>query len=192
MTRPVESDDPRKRRRPWLPGSLAEHGYTQDTVGALSYIVIDEVVDGMAGLVVSEWPAADGLGRLRFDHPERELEIAVPIERLRAEVYEHEQALRREPRIGDVFAGVVPRELWRHADEEPLLWDRPLAELLGEHVYDLASEARDVAKLAFYGSAARILNEEEAEQRGLTAPADAPVVSPATPARRVPLRRTAT
>src|SRR5207249_1211281 len=62
-------------RRPWLPECLQEHGFTEDTVAALSYIIIDEIVDGMVGLVASGWPAADGLGRLRFPAPDQELEV---------------------------------------------------------------------------------------------------------------------
>src|SRR4051812_29761046 len=56
--------DPDAVRRPWLPACLSAHGFSVETVQALSYVVLDEIVGNHATLTVSPWPAADGRGRL--------------------------------------------------------------------------------------------------------------------------------
>jgi hypothetical protein len=152
----------REVRRPWTPGCLQQHGFDAQRVVALSYVVIDEIIDDVVGLAISDWPAADGAGRVRFDHPEAEVEVGVPLERLDDELYEGR--LERDPRVGDVFAATMTAAGRSRMAAGLEVWDEPLAGLLGETVYDLSREARKVAKLAFFGAMAPIVGQRAAEE----------------------------
>ena len=180
--------DERQRavRRPWLPPCLRLHGLDAESVQTLSYVILDETVDGVAGVTIWEWPSADGGGRLRFEHPERALEVAVTLRQLDDELYEG--LLERDPRIGDVFAARVPAAARRRLDgRAALLWERPLVQLLGDVVYDVSREARKVAKLAFYSAVALVLPREDAEQWQMLEAAD--LNEEPAPMRRMPTAR---
>jgi hypothetical protein len=146
-------------RRPWVPAPLAEHGFGEDTVSGLTYMVIDEIVDDGVELILSSWPAADERGRLRFDRLDEDLQAVVALDDLQDHLYA--RWLERAPRTGDTFAvELVPDARHRLRTEPGLVM---MAELLGGSVYDLSAEARKVAKLAHYASVAEILTEREAE-----------------------------
>jgi hypothetical protein len=148
-------------RRPWLPGCLAAHGLTTATVGQLSYLVVEEMVEDITVVTVSPWPAADRYGRLRFQ--DSSAEVAVPTAALYAQLYRG--WLSRRPRIGDVFAARLdPGTLVETAD---VVWDGPLARLLPDGVYDLGAEARKVAKLAVYAVRNDIIDVAEAKENDL-------------------------
>ncbi len=155
-------------KRPWLPARLAAHGFTQKSVRALWYVVVEEMVDGVAGLTVSAWPYADQAGRLRFqpdDTTRDSFEVSIPLARLRGELYAG--FVERDPRIGDVFAVRLdpsqepgPRRARRRR------WNRSLDRLFVD-VYDISAEARKVAKLAFYASVAEAWTHEQATDHKL-------------------------
>ena len=168
--RPGRADGPAPqevldRRRPWLPAGLAAHGLTSSDTAGFTYVVVEEMVEGVVDLALSEWPAADGLGRLRFA-VDTVTDLAVREERLHAEVYRG--WLSRRPRVGDVLAGPVVREALRTSGGT---WEGPLSGLLPGPVYDLSREARLVAKLALYAVRSDILATEEADAYGMTAKA---------------------
>lgn len=148
-------------RRPWLPGCLAAHGLTTATVTGLSYLVVEEMVEDVTAITVSPWPAADGHGRLRFD--DTIAEVAVLTTELYAQLYQG--WLSRRPRMGDVFAARLDRDLLEEAAEG--VWTGPLARLLADGVYDLSVEARKVAKLAVYAVRSDIIDAADARANDL-------------------------
>lgn len=153
-------------RRPWLPACLEEHHFTQDSVGSLSYIVVEEIVEDVTAFTIAPWPAADRHGRLRFDATEP-AEVAVSTDMLHDELYRH--WLHRERRIGDVFAAQVNQEVLAEASSG--VWGGPLARLIPGPVYDLKAEARIVARLALYAARGDLLSPEEAAANGMDAKA---------------------
>ena len=93
--------------RPWLPKQLRKAGYDAETVSALTYIVIEEMVGSSVGLSLCAWPDADPEGRLRFSLGSLE-RVGVTREDLE-ELVARRQGKRAdvELRIGDAFAAEV-------------------------------------------------------------------------------------
>jgi hypothetical protein len=150
-------------RRPWLPGCLAAHHLSPDTVSVLSYLVVEEIVEDVTVITVWPWPAADGHGRLRFD-ASTVREVAVPTEVLDDQLYRGWPG--RSPHIGDVFAARVDERVLEEAAHD--LWPGPLELLLPDGLYDLSAEARKVAKLALYAVRADVLDPAEAVAYDMT------------------------
>lgn len=148
-------------RRPWLPGCLCEppHRLATADVQELSYLVVEEIVEDVAVVTVTPWPAADAYGRLRFDGAAEAAEVAIPTAALYRELYRGWYS--RHPRVGDVFAARVDRDALATAAGR--VWAEPLAHLLPGPVYDLTAEARRVAKLAVHAVRSDILDIEQAE-----------------------------
>lgn len=148
--------------RPWLPACIAKHGFTQDTVQSLSYLVVEEVVEEVTAITISPWPVADAAGRLRFE-PAEPAEIAVTTKMLHDQVYRN--WLHRKRRVGDVFAARVEHNVLEEATEG--VWGGPLARLLPGPIYDITAEARTVARLALYAVRGDILTKSEATANAL-------------------------
>src|SRR3954469_5588906 len=70
-----------------------------ELVAELRYIVVDELHEGIAGLVVSPWPRVDARGRLVFGAEEESVRVAAPAGALRD--------LLREQRTPVVIGGVT-------------------------------------------------------------------------------------
>jgi hypothetical protein len=153
------------RHRSWKPPSL--DGYEVD-LERRSYLVVDEIVDGSVGLVLSPWPEVDDRGRLRFGGAAAML--GAPHSALQSFLHEHRlpaELARRPLRIGDAFAvrvirdalGDVGEELAAQRRLEPLLepssWIEP-------PVYDVSVDAREAAKTAFYAAVTPVLTPSEA------------------------------
>jgi hypothetical protein len=129
---------------PWRP-----LGHDADTAG-LAYIVVDELHEGIAGLVVSAWPRVDERGRLHFGGEGESTRVATPADALLALLSERrapivpggveaaqEEALRTRPvAIGDVFAARLRAE---PSPGDPGAW-------LATPVLDLTVPAREAAK----------------------------------------------
>jgi hypothetical protein len=113
------------------------------TLSGLSYIVVDEIEGGMAGLSVSDWPRKDEQGRLRFES--EPVQVAVDLARLQDFVDRHREQ-SRPVRIGDVFAA---RARPTEATLDPEHWIDP-------PVHDVTADAREAAKIAFYAAVAPI------------------------------------
>jgi hypothetical protein len=137
----------------WRPPALGD----ADPTG-LSYVVVDEIEGAMVGLAVSDWPRTDEKGRLRFDSSP----VLVGAERAALEHFLNRH--RDEPRalrMGDVFAARARPVETDEAEPrlEPVLDpDRSFE----PPVYDITSDAREAAKLSFYGAVAPALEPEEA------------------------------
>src|SRR3954469_486069 len=65
----------------------------------LAYIVVDELHEGIAGLIVSPWPRVDARGRLLFGEEEASFRVGAPVEAL--------EALLRAERTPVVVGGVT-------------------------------------------------------------------------------------
>ena len=136
----------------WRPTQLEERVGKKAAWGSYRYIVVDELEQGLAELVVSPWPRVDERGRLHFGEEDDSTHVTVSedafvalLERRREPVMrldldaERERKLRtRKLEISDVFAARVPRRFVRPAPD-PSRWIR------GE-VYDITAVARTVAK----------------------------------------------
>lgn len=158
---------------PWRPQLLA--GLRPDlgglvAGGELAYVVVDELDAGVAGLVISEWPRVDELGRLRFEL-EADVRVAVDAAALQELLGERVpvassggeavagELRRRRLVVGDVFAAPL-RE--RPAEDvetpgDPRRW-------LGSPIVDLSSEAREAAKVQYYAAVAHVLDERELDE----------------------------
>ena len=131
----------------------------------LRYVVIEEIFSGIAELSLSNWPALDAQGRLRFTGEDFHVEADAELLRLflRRERMPR-KAVAREIRTGDTFGVAVrPRSLTAFLSEpvfspttspserrrllDPKTWD-----WLDPPVYDITAEAREAAKLAYYAA----------------------------------------
>src|SRR3954454_4957155 len=76
LPRPHKPVD-RSALEPWpVPGVTYE--------AELAYIVVDELHEGIAGLVVSPWPRVDDRGRLVFGTEQESTRVAAPADALEA------------------------------------------------------------------------------------------------------------
>jgi hypothetical protein len=162
-------------QRPWLPPSLYRLGFTQQTVGALTYLFLDEILIEIVTVLLHPWPNADRHGRVRFDARDRQVELSAPQREVQRLLYKR---LRRRPRTGDAFAARIRSDSLRALTDgaEP----PSLADLLDGPVYDLSADAKVVAKLAYYGSVTSVIPAAKADAWGLPAP-EADLVPPAGP-----------
>src|SRR3954466_9582385 len=115
----------------------------------LAYIVVDELHEGIAGLVVSPWPRVDGRGGLVCAGEQESTRVAAPAAALEALLSEERRpvvdvgevdldALReRAVQIGDVFAACVHGT---PASGDPAAWMR-------RPVLDITAPARELAKM---------------------------------------------
>lgn len=139
---------------PWRPASLRE----REDLEGFAYVVVEEEIDGMMGLVVAEWPTG-GRGAPRFGG-KGELELAVDREALQRRVSDRQVAeagalpdevvdeLRnRRVEVGDVFAIRLLEDLDPEDEPERLQECRWIGETL-----DVTAEAREAAKAKMYES----------------------------------------
>jgi hypothetical protein len=144
---------------PWLPAPLKSHGFTIQSVGELTYIVLDEMVGDDVGLALWPWPVADQQGRLRFRRMDERCEVGTTRKILERELYAGWRS--RHPRVGDVFAARVDGDALEEVRSGVEIWERPLGELFPGPVYDMTVEARHIAKLAYYASIAPVMRTGE-------------------------------
>ena len=168
-------------QREWTPralvGTSAPAGPPLDR---LSYIVVDELESGRAGLSVYRWPRVDEWGRVRFLLDEGPVLVGVPVETLRRFVWRHRlprRGARRPLRIGDVFAaetsGQPPQRL-----DDPAEWLRP-------PVYDITADAREAVKAAFFAAVAPTLDPERDRESVALAIHEVPPEPGRPPGRRL-------
>ena len=135
---------------PWHVAGLPPAETVEDTRG-WRYVVVEEIVDHVALLRRWRWPVADPLGHLVWEHEEEQDSTAIPVVRLREQLYTP-NGLQREPRVGDTFAVIVDGAVRRW----PAQTQTPERVLKGR-VFDVSAEARWAARLARQGSVAAVL-----------------------------------
>jgi hypothetical protein len=150
--------------RPWDPGHPSDRGL-KDESERLLYIVVDEVVEDWIGLSVSTWPDADSKGRLRFKAETGSVEIGTTRRSLREFLKTATAPIKSRLRVGFVFAARVREStaqefVLKAADvgDESASAFQDLGAWL-ERPTDLTKQARDVAKLAYYGALLSTLPE---------------------------------
>jgi hypothetical protein len=153
--------------RSWQAPSLTEKGVDQR---GLTYVVLEEIVGDTVGFSLYSWPAADPEGRLRFETDRRPFEVTVTFEeicgflerrQLRFVARSTGRSEDRELRIGDVFAVRLDR---------PAAGGREGALAGWREVYDISADAREVAKLAYYGALTEKWEWKHARDLLLTTP----------------------
>lgn len=168
---------------PWRPPNLRERSDIHDFL----YVVVEEEIDGVIGLVVAEWPEADEGGGPRFRPDSDELEIPVERRALQSRLRDRyipgpgdardddpqlstateEELRRRRVSVGDVFA-------IRPATDPPFQAEGIQdCDWIGE-VIDVTPDAREAAKARMYEALTPRLDPEIAEEllerrRGLAA-----------------------
>lgn len=165
----------------WLPEGLPE-GLEVDASDA--YVVVDDLMDGVAVLAYSSWPRLDRVGRLSFADEDlgSESTFHIDAEDLQSTLNEKREAAvavgmdpaltDRPVRIGDAF---LIRNL---AAGDPRAW---------ELVVDVTPQARTAAKTALYGAVAPRVSEEEAVAFDLMVdPADEEPPEPSGPSGATP------
>jgi hypothetical protein len=150
--------------RPWMPRGLAP--------GSLAYIVVEELGESVASLVVAPWPAVDDRGRLRFGDEEDAVRVAVDRAELLATLARHrrpmpaidvstdvEQELVERPlAVGDVFGAAVQHLPSEDGElvADPKRWLEP-------PVFDLTAEVREFAKAQTNAAVAGVLTSDDVE-----------------------------
>jgi hypothetical protein len=154
-----ESFHPRKHEEFWAPRVERDGKLPTVTVMGRThwYAVVDDIAEGTVVLQIASWPKLDSGGHLRFDviyeqpYPLDALQQVV--NRWRAE--NGQPAADRPLRTGDAFS--IQCE------------DRPGDNLISPEfegsVLDITAAAREQAKIAMYGAAARKLSPKEASNR---------------------------
>src|SRR5919202_4747738 len=113
------------------------------------YVVVDELAEGVAGLVVTRWPRRDSFGAPRFDE-EADFELSVDARRL------EELLPIDELKIGDAFAAQL-----RQRPTDELETVQEATQWLGPPFVDVSDEAREAAKTQYYAALAGVLTPDE-------------------------------
>ena len=143
----------------WWPETLHAVAEEPTLLAGFAYVVLEEIVDRRVVLMSWSWPTADEQGHLVWPSgPEHDPRTAtLSQETLRYQLYRPNR-LRRAPRSGDVYASEGDGPGWDS--------DRPVSDartLFGGRVYDVSADAREAAKLAYYGAVGTVRTAEMAD-----------------------------
>lgn len=122
---------------------------TGPAVESYFYVVLEEIVDGVALLEAWPWPMVDEAGRLFWPAADegRRRTATVGVDLLRAQLYDRE-FMRREPRCGDTYAATgVGRSARRVRD---------LRRWLIGSVYDISADTHEAARIAYRAGLAAV------------------------------------
>lgn len=152
------------------PGSgrwLSQTPSLHDAAGAdnARYVVVDDLDDDLAVLVVAPWPEQDANGRLSFGDPGRRSTWSVPASHLHRRVSDaraqsQQEAPHRPLRIGDAFFVEVAGE--------------PEGLDSITRIRDVTREAREQAKLAYFAAVTPRVSPDFARQVALLDPDESP------------------
>jgi hypothetical protein len=130
----------------------------------VEYVVVDELEEDVAVLLVEPWPIVDDRGRLRFQRPDQRVSVdayvdsfqrllmnRVPAGELRDE--QRTTFAARPLRVGDVFCAVIDRAALANTPDK---W-------LRLPVIDVTAEARDAAKAQYFAAVGPVLRPEQLE-----------------------------
>lgn len=146
---------------------LAPSGKRALTEPVTEYVVVDELEEEVAVVVIEPWPALDRHGRLDFHRPDARLSVEVDPQALqilltdRLPAVELTSAQRmafvlRPLRVGDVYCAVVDREVLAETPDVPADW-------LRQPVVDVTAQAREAAKSQYYAAIGPVLTTEEVD-----------------------------
>lgn len=155
--------------RRWLEDEIrAVHPSIWASSDNVEYVVVDEIEEDVATLVIEPWPEVDERGRLDFSGSERRQDVEVerqafaqlledrvapgPLTAAQLEVF-----ITRPLRVGDVLCAVIDRvELASHPDSPARWLQRP--------VVDVSVEAREAAKTQYFAAVGPVLGPERVEE----------------------------
>jgi hypothetical protein len=167
----------------WRPTAVADWLGDDALWRTVAYLVVDELEDGTAGLVVSPWPRLDERGRLHFGDEDDSDSVSVsedaflallaekrrPIVQIQLDDSSEEELRTRKLAIGDVFAARIRRGGPGRggggggpdggAPVDPHTW-------LRDEVLDITAEAREVAKAQAAAAVAGVVDDEFLEAVG--------------------------
>ncbi len=136
--------------------------------GDVEYVVVDEIEEDVATLVIEPWPDLDQRGRLTFSGSE--LRRDVQLERQQFErllqnrvapgqltAVQVEAFASRPLRVGDVFCAVIDRALMGSDPDDPARW-------LTRPVIDVSAEAREAAKTQYFAAVGPVLGADQVEE----------------------------
>lgn len=165
-------------RRAWTPGGeggagadAAEADAATTAYADLAYVVVDERVGAIATLSVSDWPRLDARGRLTLPSGLKPTPVAIVVADLQRYLEAHRQPrrnIRRPVRIGDVY-GIELRADFRRQLLAAAEADDDGGEAIAAdpdrdfttRCLDITADARDAAKVAFFGAVAPVVRRED-------------------------------
>jgi hypothetical protein len=162
------------KKRHWLQKEIEElypDAWVLVRVGAVpgapltEYLVVDELEEDVAVLVVEPWPELDTLGRLNFVGSELRTDVEVDVTEFEAllrnraplnQLTEEQRAafIARPLRVGDVFCAVIDRGLLDAGPDQPSRW-------LQGPVIDVSAEARQAAKAQYFAAVGPVLDSDQ-------------------------------
>lgn len=147
---------------PWAPEDLP---VAANRLRGWTYVVLEELVDGVCLLRRWSWPVADPLGRLSWPDGGEVSDgaVTIGIDRLREQLY-LPNGIARVPRVGDVFAVERTPGRWSGARVTDL------SRVFNGRIFDVTADARLAAKIAYQAGLAAVRPSERE---------DAPLVSAA-------------
>src|SRR5215211_785024 len=164
----------RAKLKPWEPPEVAEQLARDGDWDKIRYIVVDELHEGVAGLVVSPWPRIDARGRLVFGDEDESRRVAtqapvllallrktrLPV--VRRDVDDRTAGKLRDRRlaIGDVFAARIEEPPGEpggggpggEPTENPRDW-------LTEPVLDITADALEAARTQMSAAVGGVFDE---------------------------------
>lgn len=132
----------------------------------LQYVVVDELEDDVAVLIVEDWPIVDERGRRRFPGRDDRLHVAVSAEALRQLLTHYRETVvdvlrvdaaavaERPLRVGDAFGAHIDRAIATEAPEHVSHWLRP-------PLFDVTADAREAAKRQYFAATGPVLAEAD-------------------------------
>ena len=151
--------------RPWLEEEIA----AVHRGGEVEYVVVDEIEEDVATLILEPWPRLDRRGRLKFSGGELRVDIQVGRQQFEQLLRDRiapghvsaavapEAFASRPLRVGDVFCAVVDRAQMTSDPDSPARWlERP--------VIDVSAEARAAAKTQYFAAVGPVLGPDQVEK----------------------------
>lgn len=177
----AKSGPARAKLEPWKLPEVAKLLAKDGDWDNVRYIVVDEINEGVAGLVVTPWPRLDKRGRLVFGEEDESRRVAAPARVLLAvlretrlpvvadEVDEVTKGLLRERKlaIGDVFAARIGEPPGEPGGGGPA-GDPPEdpADWLKEPVLDITADALEAARTQMSAALGGVFEKEFLETIG--------------------------
>lgn len=134
----------------------------------VEYVVVDEIEEDVATLVVEPWPYFDQRGRLNFSGSELRQDVQVETQQFEQLLEDRvapgqltaaqlEAFAARPLRVGDVFCAVIDRVQMGSHPDSPARW-------LQRPVVDVSAAAREAAKTQYFAAVGPVLGPDRVEE----------------------------